>query len=39
MKRIGNLFDAVVEPENLRLAFWKVSRGKRHRVYTMMTNE
>ncbi len=31
MKRIGNLFDQVVEPENLRLAFWKASRGKRHR--------
>ena len=31
MKRIGNLFDAVVEPENLRLAFWKASRGKQHR--------
>ncbi len=31
MKRIGNLFESVVEPENLRLAFWKASRGKRHR--------
>jgi len=31
MKRIGNLFDAVVEPENLRLAFWKASRGKQDR--------
>jgi retron-type reverse transcriptase len=31
MKRIGKLFEAVVEPENLRLAFWKASRGKRHR--------
>jgi hypothetical protein len=31
MKRIGNLFEAVVEPENLRLAFWKASRGKQHR--------
>ena len=31
MKRIGNLFEKVVEPENLRLAFWKASRGKRQR--------
>jgi hypothetical protein len=31
MKRVGNLFEAVVEPENLRLAFWKASRGKRDR--------
>lgn len=31
MKRVGNIFDLVVEPENLRLAFWKASRGKRHR--------
>ncbi len=31
MKRAGNLFEAVVEPENLRLAFWKASRGKQHR--------
>lgn len=31
MKRIGNLFEKVVEPENLRLAFWKASQGKRHR--------
>lgn len=29
MKRVGHIFDAVVEPENLRLAFWKASRGKR----------
>jgi RNA-directed DNA polymerase len=31
MKRIGNLFEKVVESENLRLAFWKASQGKRHR--------
>ena len=31
MKRVGNLFDRIVEPENLRLAFWKASKGKRHR--------
>ena len=29
MKRAGNLFGAICEPENLRLAFWKASRGKR----------
>jgi RNA-directed DNA polymerase len=31
MKRIGNIFEQVIEPENLRLAFWKASRSKRHR--------
>lgn len=31
MKRIGDLFEAVAEPDNLRLAFWKASRGKQHR--------
>lgn len=31
MKRVGALFEAAIEPENLRLAFWKASRGKRHR--------
>ena len=31
MKRAGKLFEKVVDPENLRLAFWKASRGKRHR--------
>lgn len=31
MKREGNVFDAVVASENLRLAFWKASRGKRAR--------
>ena len=31
MKRIGNLFEAAVAPENLQLAFWKASQGKRHR--------
>ena len=28
MRRVGGLFDAVVERENLLLAFWKASRGK-----------
>ena len=28
MRRVGGLFERIVEPENLRLAFWKASRGK-----------
>jgi RNA-directed DNA polymerase len=28
MKRTGNMIGGVVTPENLRLAFWKASRGK-----------
>ena len=32
MKRVGHIFDAVVERENLREAFLKASRGKRHRL-------
>lgn len=28
MKRVNNLFDQIVEPENLRLAYWKASRRK-----------
>lgn len=32
MKRIGRIFDAVCEPDNLRLAFWRASLGKRHRA-------
>ena len=31
MKRVGHLFEKVIEPDNLRLAFWKASRGKRCR--------
>lgn len=31
MKRIGYLFDQIVDPDNLRLAFLKASRGKRFR--------
>jgi hypothetical protein len=31
MKRAGELFDKIIEPENLRLAFRKASKGKRHR--------
>lgn len=30
MKRANNLFDKIIEPDNLRLAFWKASKGKRH---------
>lgn len=29
MKRIGNIFDRVLDWDNLRLAFWKAGRGKR----------
>ena len=32
MKRVGNIFEAVVESANLELAFWKASRGKRARA-------
>ena len=32
MKRAGGIFEAVVEPANLELAFWKASRGKRARA-------
>ena len=28
MKRVGQLFDAIADRENLRWAFWKASRGK-----------
>ena len=31
MKRVGNIFDGVIERSNLELAFWKASRGKRCR--------
>ena len=31
MKRIGRIFERIIEPDNLRLAFWKASRGKRLR--------
>ena len=31
MKRVGDIFDAVVDRENLLRAFWKASRGKRSR--------
>ncbi len=32
MKRAGHLFEEIVDPENLRLAFWKASRSKRTRA-------
>ena len=32
MRRIGNLFDSIVDMDNLRLAFLKASRGKRSRM-------
>jgi len=28
MKRAGNLYWRIAEPDNLRLAFWKAQRGK-----------
>ena len=28
MKRVGNLINKIVEPENIRLAFWKSQQGK-----------
>ena len=34
MKRVGHLFEQIVEPDNLKLAFWKASRGKRARYVT-----
>ncbi|GAB4494254.1 MAG: RNA-directed DNA polymerase [Saprospiraceae bacterium] len=30
MKRYGNLTGTVADPDNLRLAFWKAGKGKRH---------
>ena len=30
MKRAGNLFSAIADPDNLRLAFWKARKGKNH---------
>ncbi|MBK9137392.1 MAG: group II intron reverse transcriptase domain-containing protein [Verrucomicrobia bacterium] len=32
MKRVGQLMTAVIEPDNLRLAFWKAARGKADRA-------
>ncbi len=32
MRRVGNLYERIADPENLRLAFWKASRGKRDRA-------
>jgi hypothetical protein len=31
VRRIGNLFEQVIAPENLRFSFWSASCGKRHR--------
>ena len=31
MKRVGYLFERIVDPGNLQLAFWKASKGKRFR--------
>jgi RNA-directed DNA polymerase len=32
MKRAGNLYESIADPENLRLAFLKSVRGKRHKT-------
>lgn len=31
MRRVGNLYERIADPENLRLAFWKACKGKRAR--------
>ena len=31
MKRKGNLFELIIEPENLRLAYWKAKKGKQYK--------
>ena len=31
MKRAGNLYESIADPDNLRLAFIKATRGKRHK--------
>ena len=33
MKRASKLIEPIVDPDNLRLAFWKASRGKRYKEY------
>ena len=38
MKRVGNLYKVIAEPENLRLAFWKAAKGKRDRKEVMAFN-
>jgi RNA-directed DNA polymerase len=35
MKRLGNLLELIAAPENLRLAFWKASKGKWSRPATL----
>jgi len=32
VKRAGNLYPAIAEPDNLRLAFWRAARGKHDRA-------
>lgn len=32
MRRTGNLIEKIVDPDNLRLAFWKSSRGKEGKI-------
>ncbi|MEM6633473.1 MAG: RNA-directed DNA polymerase [Bacteroidota bacterium] len=33
MKRATNLIEPIADPDNLRLAFWKASKGKRYKEY------
>ena len=32
MKRIGYLLEQIADPENLRIAFWRASKGKTHKL-------
>jgi len=36
MKRANYLMEQIIEPENLRLAYWKASKGKRHKHQVRM---
>ena len=40
MRRVANLFDQISEPENIRLAFYKASRGKKsHAMVRLFTRD
>ena len=39
MRRAGNLIDQIAEADNLRLAFWKASRGKRAKAEVLRYRE
>lgn len=36
MKTVNNLIEQIADPDNLRLAFWKASKGKRHAVEVLI---